>query len=655
MQRTLLVWLLVFGTVAEAQIQAAGLTLMVAESPQNAAANSSNSSYAPSNAGKGNAAKFSNVSSSSHAKATPAVKGPVQKPDSDPDYQAAVEHMRAGRFTEAGKILKTMTKDDTQKNKASLLIATIYYQTKKLKKAKKYFERVEDPVLSQDTAYAYGATYLEFEDYSKALKGLKANLLLKGPNRDLTRFKIGVCYYKRAQYSRAERYFEATRPKTLPKTQRLERQRYLAEIRQRHDELLSGFGMMDSDVRSLNALPADFDGASNEDDWSNVQTPSSWGIRWKPGAMLKQESNQSLNRAHGRDSSDLIVHRVGTKAYAGGDPNGKTFGSLEFGAGFAGYDVKTEQSRSFILPGISGEFLSEERQQSSEENGFVTFQPLLNIDVSPTVHAEIGAAYSAMLPHMKVSRSWGQSEVFTRVRAEGKEFDGGIEVALQQPFEESLHILSNDRLVKGDINQRLGDMSLRLNIQDWRSDNSKFKAFNRNRMMLLDSRFKYHLGFDSESKLGVSGAFTFGEIGIRASYDFSTRQSKDGLERFDPVDDPETVAKEANKRMFAVSFPIWDAINITAAAGTQNLSGYTFRIRDAATSVVSKEYSTAVKQTLLQLGMQVSLVDWIKIRLNYAIEKNSYLSREANDDAFQSANPRANENSVMHVELSKSF
>ena len=664
MQRTLLVWLLVFGTAAEAGVPNARqkFTQLAAESPHNAAGNSNarDSSNTAPNADKdkekdkGNSAKPS-VTDSSNAKETPEVKPSAPKPDPDPDYQAALEHVRAKRYSEAGKILKTMTKDDLQNNKASLLIGTIYYRMKKLKKAKKYFDRVEEPVLSKDTAFAYGATYLEFEDYTKALKGLRANLKLKGPNRDLTSFKVGVCYYKRAQYSRAERYFAAIKPKTLPRNARLERQRYLAEIWQRHDELLSSFGMNDGDVRSLNELPADFDGGSIEDDWSNTQTASNWRLRWKPHALLKQESNQSLNQAHGRDSSDLIVHKVGTKAYAGGDPSAKTFGSLEFGFGFAGFDVRTEQSRSFVLPGISGEFLGEKKQWSSEKNIYVGFQPLLSFELSPAIHADLGAGYTGLMPHGKISRSWGQSEVFTRIRAEGKELDGGVEIALQQPFDEAKHDLANDTLVKADINQRLGDMSLRLNVQDWRSDNTQFTAFDRNRMMLLDGRFKYHLGFESESKLGVSGSMTFGEIGIRASYDFTTRRSKDPLERLDPVDDPETVAKESNKRMFAVSFPIWDVINITAAAGTQNLSGYTYRLRDPATSAVTKEYSSELKQTLIQLGLGVSLVDWIKIRLNYAVEKNSYLNREAQDDAFQLANPRTHENSLMHVELSKSF
>ncbi|RYZ55953.1 MAG: hypothetical protein EOP07_13175, partial [Proteobacteria bacterium] len=258
---------------------------------------------------------------------TKAVKS-VAKPDPDPMYQAAVEHVRAGRIPEAGKILKTMNKDPEQRDKAALLIGTIYYRQKKFKRAKKYFDRVEDPILTKDTAYAYGSTYLEFEEFGKALKGLRLNLKLRGPNRSLTRFKVAVVYFKRSQFTRAERYFEATAPKTLPKTQRLERQKYLTEIRQRHDELLSSFGFSEGDVQSTASMPKDFDGNSSDDDWAATAQASNWGIRWKPGALLKQESNQNLNRAHGRDGSDLIVHKVGTKAYAGGDPNAKTFGSL---------------------------------------------------------------------------------------------------------------------------------------------------------------------------------------------------------------------------------------------------------------------------------------------------------------------------------------
>jgi hypothetical protein len=662
--RSLILSLFILGTVAKAQSDE--LRLVAASSTSSPSPSSPPSSSTPPETSEAPAASNSsntNGENKAEPKADPAEElkpdtkpsKAVQKPDSDPVYQTAVEHFRAGRIPEAGKILKTMNKDPDQRDKAALLIGTIYYQKKKFKRAKKYFDRVAEPVLTKDTAYAYGSTYLESEEFDKALKGLRLNLKIRGPKRALTRFKVAVVYFKRSQLTRAERYFEATSPKTLPKTQRLERQRYLTEIRQRHDELLSSFGFSEGDVQDTSLMSKDFEGMSSDDDWSANAQASTWSIRWKPAAMLKQESNQNLNRAHGRDGSDLIVHRVGTKAYAGGDPNAKMFGSLEFGAGFTGYDVKTDQSRSFGLPGISGQFLSQTKEQHSEENSYVSFKPLLNMDISQTIRAEIGAGYEAFLPHFEMSQSWGQSEIFARVRAEGKEIDGGLELALQQPFDEASHSKSNDMLLKADINQRLGEMSLRLNVQDWRSDNIKFTAFDRNRMYLVDNRFKYHLGFKSETKLGVSGAITFGELALRASYDFTSRNSDIPLERLNAVDDPETVAKEANKRMFALSYPIWDSMSLMAAAGTQNLSAYTYRVRDPLTKAVTREYSSDVVQTIYQLGLQVSLVDWVKIKINYALGKYKYVSRSAEEEAFQAANPRENQNSVMSIELSKSF
>ncbi len=580
---------------------------------------------------------------------------PAKSQAPDPEYETGLSLFKAGRFSDAVKILKNLSKDESQKGKADLLIGTMYFQKKKLSEAKDYFEKAGEATLSKETAYAYGATYLDSEEYSKALKGLRANLKLNGPNRPLTRHMVAVCFFKLSQFTRAERYFQATPAKSLPKAQRLERQKYLAEIRQKHDELLSSFIGEENESRTQNTVPADFGGPQVEDSWKSNSASPSWGIKWKPGAVLRQESTQNLNRAHGIDAADLVAHRVGIRAYADGDANDASFGSMEFGLGFAGYDVKTAHSRSFVLPGIDGDFLSEEKQEGSEENFFVNFHPLFNLELTPSLRGELGARYTVMLPNFKSATSWGQSEGFIKLRAEGKETDGGLEIALQQPFDQEEPTIANDVLLKADVNQHLGEINLRVNAQSWRTDNTAFTSFDNNRMNIVDSRFKYHVGFSSEAKFGASGEITLGDMTFRMSYDYTSRQSTKPLERLNPVDEVESVAKEANKRMFAISFPLWDTVSLTAAGGTQSLSGYVFRSRDEVTGDVVKEYRSDVKQSFSQLGMLVVLIDWIRIKVNYAIGHYKYDGIDINDPIFQDTNPRAIESSLMHIELSKSF
>jgi len=659
MQRSTVVWLVALGMVMELHRPIFASRLLAAgakSSSSPASPSSSSSSSASSPAAATDESSSSEGGTSDSSKPQTSKKGAAAyAADADPDYEMALVRYRAGKYSEAAVILRGLTKNEEQKEKAALLIGAIFFQKKKLARAKEYFDKGGDAPLTKETAFAYGATYLDSEDYTKALIGLRANLKMHGPNRTLTRHMVAVCFYKLSQYTRAERYFEATSPKALPKPQRMERQRYLANIRQKQDEILSTFMNDEGESRSQSSLPVEFGGGSQDDSWLNAGEEVERTIRWKPGAFIRQESTQNQNRSNGADTSDLILHRVGVRAYAGGDPYGKSFGSLEFGAGFAGYDVKTAQSRSFQLPNITGEFLSEIKERHSEENTFAVFNPLLNFEFTQTTRGEVGARYTAMIPKFKTSLNWGQSEVFVRIRREGKEFETGLEVSAQQPYDQAQNKLSNDGMIKFDVNQRLGELSLHLNAQTWRTDNVNFKAFDRNRMQLLDSRFKYHNGFEAESKLGVSGNVTVGEIGLRAAYDLTSRQSDELIERLNPVDDIDSVAKVSNKRSFALSIPLWDTVNVIIAGGSQSMSGYVFRRRDPETLEVVKEYTADVKQTFSQLGAQVVLVDAIRVRINFTTGTYDYVGEGVKDRDFEEANPRSSESSVIHFELSKSF
>lgn len=580
---------------------------------------------------------------------------PAPSPNSNEQYAKALELAKAGKLKESFNVLKIMAKDETEKSRAYLLIGSLYFQKKKYKKAKRYFDEAGDEaVLTKETAFAYGATYLEYEDLTKALKGLRSAIKLRGGSATQIYFKLGVTYYKLGLYSRAEKYLEQVNPKILTTGLRLERQRYLLDIRARHDEFMTSFTGQESEVRSVSSSPRAFDGRADENDWTAAREKE-WGIRWKPGLMLHQESVQNINRGNGRDAVEVLAHRVGTRGYAGGNSSQKNFGSLEFGFGFTGFEVQSDQSRAFEIPEASGEFLSQSKSHRSEENVFANFQPMLNIELSSAVRAEIGASVSAFLPHAKVSEGWGQSEAFTRIRGEWGNFDGGLEFAAQQPFDNAAHQNSNDMLAKLDLNQRLGEMSLRANAQHWVAGDETFRAFDRERMSLLDSRFKYHVGFDSETKVAFTGSLSLGDVGLRASYEFTSRTAEFGPDRLSSSDDPETVARQANKRMFAAAIPLFDTISLSAGIGSQNLSGYTFRLRDDVTGAVLKEYTSDVSQSLLQLGCAVSLVDWVKVKLTFTEGRNTYKSSSADDDRFKEQNPRAFENSIMHIELSKSF
>lgn len=601
-----------------------------------------------------------NSSSHSEKDEKPAVK-PDKKEDESPknpvneDYRKATDLAKAGKLKESFQVLKKLAKDETEKPRAYLLIGSLYFQKKKYKRAKRYFDETGDDVLlTKDTAFAYGATYLEYEDLSRALKGLRLALKLKAGNLNQIRYKLGVTYFKLGLYSRAERYLEQINPKTLTTGLRLERQRYLLDIRARHDEFMTSYTGQESEVRSVSSSPRAFDSMGGENDWS-VAKEKEWGIRWKPGFMLHQESNQNLNKGNGRDTSEVLAHRVGTRAYAGGNSSQKSFGSLEFGAGFTGFEVKNEQSRSFEIPEATGEFLSQVNSQRSEENVFVNFQPLMNVELNSALRAEVGGNVSAYLPHSKVSQGWGQSEGFARIRGEAGDLDGGAELAIQQPFDTGAHKTTVDWLAKGDINQRLGEMNLRMNAQHWKAGDDTFREFNRERMTLVDSRYKYHVGFQSETKVAFTGSLNLGEVGLRASYEFTSRSAGVMPDRLSLSDDPETVARQANKRMFVAAIPLFDTISLSAGFGSQNLSGYTFRLRDDVTGAVLREYTSDVDQTLIQFGCAVSLVDWVKVKLTFSEGRNTYKSSTTKDASFETQNPRASENSIMHIELSKSF
>ncbi|MES2744354.1 MAG: hypothetical protein V4655_02960, partial [Bdellovibrionota bacterium] len=584
------------------------------------------------------------------------VKPESAEGNSQDEYKKAMAFQKDGKLKDAFQILKAIAKDETEKSRAYLLIGALYHQKKKYRKAKRYFDEAgDDVILQKETAYAYGSTYLEYEDLSKALIGLKAASKFKSASSTAIRYRLGVTYFKLGQYTRSERYFERINPKSLSTALRLERQRYLLEIRARQDEFMTSFTGQDSEVRTVVASPRAFDNSGSDNDWAAVVKEKEWGIRWRPGFMLHQESNQNLNRGNGRDASELLSHRVGTSAYAGGNASQKTFGSLEFGFGFTGFEVQKEHSRSFEIPGANGDFLSQSTSANAEENGYFSFQPMLNLELTPALRAEIGASVNAYLPHFQMGDGWGQTEALARLRAEGSELDGGIEFAIQQPFDSASHEKSNDFLFKGDINQRLGEMNIRFSAQHWIAGNDKFTYFTRERMSLAEHRFKYHVGFKAETKASISGALSLGDLGLKATYEFTTRAADSGVERLSVIDDPELTAKQANKRMFAIAYPLWDTVSLSAAFGSQNLKDYTFRLRDEVTLAVQREYVSNIDQQLLQFGCAVSLVDWVKVRLTFSQGRNSYKGGTERDEIFELQNPRGSENSLMHIELSKSF
>lgn len=571
-------------------------------------------------------------------------------------YNRALELRKAKKLKEAFQLLKVLAKDEAEKARAYLLIGTMYHQARKYKKAKRFFDEAGDEIiLTRDTAFAYGATYLEYDDLSRALKGLRAALKLKSGNQNQARYKLAVSYFKLGQYYRAESYFERVNPKSLSTAMRLERQRYLLDIRARQDEFMSSFTGQESEVRTVSSSPRAFDSSVGDSDWTSMAKEEEWGIRWKPLFMLHQESNQSLNKGSGRDASELLSHRFGTRAYTGGNSSMKSFGSLEFGFGLAGFEVQREQSLSFEIPGASGEFLSQKKSERTEENLYLNFQPLMNLELSTAFRGEVGLGVTAFLPHALVAKGWGQSEAFLRIRGESSEFDGGLELAAQKPYDTLAQEQSVDLIVKGDVNQRLGQLSLRLAAQNWHVGNDDFTSFSRERMSLTDARFKYRVGFTSESKISLSGSLSLGDWGLRAIYDYTMRSMPGGIERLSALDDPETVAEQADKLMFTAAYPLWDTVSLSAAMGSQDLSNYTFRQRDPVTGAVQREFTSNVSQSLLQFGCAVSLVDWVKVRLTFSKGTNTYASSSTTDEVFEAQNPRANENSIMHIELSKSF
>ena len=71
------------------------------------------------------------------------------------DYITALEFYHSKHYSDAFRILKPLTTDEEVSSRASLLIGTMYFDRKKLKQAKKLFDRAHEEDLTRDTAFAW--------------------------------------------------------------------------------------------------------------------------------------------------------------------------------------------------------------------------------------------------------------------------------------------------------------------------------------------------------------------------------------------------------------------------------------------------------------------------------------------------------------------
>jgi hypothetical protein len=596
---------------------------------------------------------------------------------SEASYETALNDFRKSRIRESARALKAILLRDPRNKEAAMLLGTIYYQNHKLKKAYYLFEKGDPSFLTPDNAFAWGSTYLEFDEDKKAALGFRYIIKNKAPFRPFATYYLGVIAYKAAQWQKARKYFQRVNPEDLTVALRVNRRRYLADIKKQQDKLLESIiGGMNKSSQDLTgpeipvATPMPPKDSGSEEELTaplanalqvEREDQRGWRHSIRPSIMLAQQNQLADNHGLNHDNVALFAHREGFSGlanYEGGRRSGGLVGGLSYSLGDIGYNAQLEEVRYFKLEETSGVFTSQARSTQNESSGFVHLEPSLGVYVSEDLRLDLNLGVRAYFPEYDALQAWGQSSQQVAVRYEDAATELGLELEAQQPFDAKQKKDAIDFVGRLDAERQLGEIvRVTLSAYGWQTDHAKFLSGNRFRLVLADSKLRYRNGFTSE--LGASAGLilnVFSETTLQLRVEGLEREALNGvrLNRLRSLDSVESVAYGAGKSLVSLNIPLGDSASLTASAAYHLLTDYHYTELDA-NAVAIQEYVTDVEQTIYQAGGVISFADWIRLSGSYTVTTNNFLSASANEREFRRRNPDYTVDADFYLELAKSF
>jgi tetratricopeptide (TPR) repeat protein len=591
-------------------------------------------------------------------------------------YDDALEAYRKDRIADTVRLLKIVIQKEPKHKEALSLLGTIYYQNQKLRKARAMFERSDVSSINSETAFAWGATYLQFGDYDKAIPGLRYVVKNRGIYRDFAIYYLGVIYYKKGQWSRSRRFFQSVDTAQLPVFLRINRRKYLSEIRRQQDKMLetvlSATEKRNADlvvIEPAEEIGLDADSPAPDEQlaapsktFRQVNSPmpvSAWRWSWKPSLSAVQQTSLLDNHGLNNDTVDLIAHREEMNASVSYQPARERAGFsafLQFGAGLHHYEARVQKTRYFKLEQSSGFFTTLEKSKESEQASFAHVQSSLGWGPGESWRLELGGAFHVLLPDSDEKKAWGQGTAQTAIRYEGDATELGLEVALQKPFDDQLKKNSQDLGARLEIERDWSEVRFGLIGYHWETDTVSYTSRNRFRYVLADPQLRYRVGFQTESGGSGHALINVGEFSLELKIESYQREVENQglINRISNLDNIETAVNGAEKALGSVSVPIWDFLTVTGAVGFNRLRDYLYTERDQDGNLV-KNYLTDVEQSVFQLNTVLSFADWIRLAGNYTVSNNKYLAAEAKLPEFLRKNPDYGEDSSIYLELGKSF
>lgn len=588
----------------------------------------------------------------------------------DEPYELALEDFKAERIRESSKQLKLILANDKGHKKAAMLLGTIYYQSEKLERARGFFERTDPSAFSVETSFAYGATYMEFGEFKKAIPGFRHAVKAKGPYREYAIYYLGVIYYKLGQWGRARRFFQTVEAQELPVFLRVNRRRYLSDIRRKQDKVLNTI------ISSNDRSGSDFDASAPSEepfalpqpkgldpdsatDSGEAQVASPWRGSWRPSLLMTQQSSDFDNHGITNDALSIFAHREslsGSLAYSSSQEKAKLSGLLQLTLGHSSYEARVRKTQYFKLDQTTGAFTSQSNRRPSESGGFGELKSSLSLGLSDEWRIEGAAEFLIELPGNSSAQSWGQGNVRGGLRYEGKDIEVGIEAAVLRPFDEGVRQDAQDMVFRSDIEKDLEVVRVSLSAYYWQTDRTAFISQNRFRYTLVDPSLRYRVGFKSELGTAGSTQFNFGELSLLLRAEYFDRQIEGNryVNRISSLDDIETAVDGGSKFLMSVSYPIWDSFSLIGALGYNVLTAYLYSDRDEEGNLI-QDYVTDIEQMTYQAGGQFSLTDWLQASGSYSFIANGYADKRVANTDFKRGNPDYVENSTFYLTITKSF
>ncbi|WP_141735306.1 tetratricopeptide repeat protein [Oligoflexus tunisiensis] len=592
-------------------------------------------------------------------------------------YEAALNDYRANRIRESVRALKAILLKDPRNKEAAMLLGTIYYQNHKLKKAYYLFEKGDPALLTPENAFAWGSTYLEFDEDKKAALGFRYILKNKAPFRPFATYYLGVIAYKAGQWQRARKYFQKVNPEDLTVALRVNRRRYLADIKKQQDKLLesiiggtnrSGQDLAAPQLPVTTPMPPKDSGTDEElmAPLANAlqveqEDPKGWRHSVRPAVMLAQQNQLSDNHGLNNDNVNLFAHREGISGlvnYGDGRKSGGLLGGFAYLLGDIGYSAQLDQVQYFTLEQTSGLFTSQASSSQNESSGFLSLQPNLGVYLNPSLRLELAAGVRSYFPDYDAKQAWGQASEQVALRYESAATELGFELTALQPFDEQQKKEALDLAARADVEQQFGDLRVNLQGYGWQTDHARFLSANRFRLILADPELRYRVGFVSE--LGASAGLLlniFSDTTLQLRLEALKREPLSGarLNRLRSTDTVESVAYGAGKSLASLNIPLGDSASITASAAYNLLTDYHYTEVNAEADVPFQEYVTDVEQFIYQAGAVISFAEWIRLSGSYTITTNNFTSSSSSDREFRRSNPNYTVDADFYLELAKTF